>query len=98
VLVQYIGGHLLGVLSPRTSYQVYRTKSGRFRAYIYLSDGTKDLKRARELLAILYADFKSKGFNADHTFVYRLNHPVFYEEFPLYNYELVEDLERGQVL
>jgi len=83
-------------LSLRTGYQVYGTKSGRFRVYIYLSDGTKDLKRAKELLAILYAYFESKGFNADHTFVYRLNHPVFYEEFPLYSYELVEDVE-GEV-
>jgi len=83
-------------LSLRSGYQVYRTKSGRFRAYIYLLDGTKDLKRARELTAIIYAFFESKGLNADPTFVYRLNHPVFYEEFHLYNYELVEDV-KGRV-
>jgi len=80
-------------LALKSGYQVYRTKSGRFRAYIYLLDGTKDLKRARELTAIIYAFFESKGLNADPTFVYRLNHPVFYEEFPLYNYELVEDVK-----
>ena len=83
-------------LALKSGYQVYRTKSGRFRAYIYLLDGTKDLKRARELTAIIYAFFESKGLNADPTFVYRLNHPVFYEEFPLYNYELVEDV-KGRV-
>ena len=80
----------------RSSYQIYRTKSGRFRAYIYLLDGTKDLKRAKELVAIIYAFFERKGLNADRTFVHRLNHPVFYEEFPLYNYELVEDV-KGRV-
>jgi len=82
-------------ISLQSGYQVYRTKSGRFRAYIYLLDGTKNLKRAKELLAIIYAFFESKGLNADETFVYRLNHPVFYEEFPLYNYELIEDVEEG---
>jgi len=76
----------------RSGYQVYRTKSGRFRAYIYLLDGTKDLKRARELTAIIYAFFEKKGLKADPTFVYRLNHPVFYEEFSLYNYQLVEEV------
>ena len=80
----------------RSGYQVYRTKSGRFKAYIYLLDGTKDLKRAKELLAIIYAFFERKGLNADGTFVHRLNHPVFYEEFPLYNYELIEDV-KGRV-
>jgi len=80
----------------RSGYQVYRTKSRRFRAYIYLLDGTKDLKRAKELLAIIYAFFERKGLNPDETFVYRLNHPVFYEDFSLYNYELVEDV-RGRV-
>jgi predicted transcriptional regulator len=83
-------------LALKSGYQVYRTKSGRFRAYIYLLDGTKDLKRARELTAIIYAFFESKGLNADPTFVHRLNHPVFYEEFPLYSYELVEDV-KGRV-
>jgi len=83
-------------LGIKSGYQVYRTKSGRFRAYIYLLDGTRDLKRARELTAIIYAFFESKGLNADPTFVHRLNHPVFYEEFPLYNYELVEDV-KGRV-
>jgi len=81
----------------RSGYQVYRTKSGRFRAYIYLLDGTKDLRRARELTAIIYAFFEKKGLKADPTFVYRLNHPVFYEEFPLYNYELIEEVD-GKVL
>jgi len=76
----------------RSGYQVYRTKSGRFRAYIYLLDGTKDLKRARELTAIIYAFFEKKGLKADPTFVYRLNHPVFYEEFSLYNYQLIEEV------
>jgi len=76
----------------RSGYQVYRTKSGRFRAYIYLLDGTKDLRRARELTAIIYAFFEKKGLKADLTFVYRLNHPVFYEGFPLYNYQLVEEV------
>jgi len=76
----------------RSGYQVYKTKSGRFRAYIYLLDGTKDFKRARELTAIIYAFFEKKGLKADPTFVYRLNHPVFYEEFPLYNYQLVEEV------
>ena len=75
----------------RVGYQIYRTKSGRFRAYIYLLDGTKDLKRAKEFLAIIYAFFEKKGLKADPTFVYRLNHPVFYEEFPLYSYEVVEE-------
>ena len=84
-------------ISLNSGYQVYRTKSGRFRAYIYLLDGTKDLKRARELTAIIYAFFENKELNADGTFVYRLNHPVFYEEFPLYNYELVEDV-KGRVV
>ena len=83
-------------LALKSGYQVYKTKSGRFRAYIYLLDGTKDLKRARELTAIIYAFFESKGLNADPSFVYRLNHPVFYEEFPLYNYKLVEDV-KGRV-
>ena len=78
-------------LGIEEGYQVYKTKSGRFRAYIYL-DGTKDLKRARELTAILYAFFEGKGFNADPTFVHRLNHPVFYEDFPLYHYKLIEDV------
>jgi hypothetical protein len=82
-------------LNLNFGYQVYRTKSGRFRAYIYLLKGTKDLRRAKELVAIIYAFFESKGLNADETFVYRLNHPVFYEEFPLYSYELVEDIEGG---
>lgn len=74
-------------------YQVYKTKSGRFRAYIYLSDGTKDLKRAKEFLAIVYAFFEKEGLKADPTFVHRLNHPVFYEDFPFYSYELVEEVE-----
>ena len=78
-------------LALRAGYQVYITKSGRFRAYIYLSDGTKDLKRAKELLAIIYAFFERRGLKADRSFVWRLNHPVFYEEFPLYSYELVEE-------
>jgi len=81
----------------KLGYQVYKTKSGRFRAYIYLLDGTKDLKRAKELIAIIYAFFEKKGLNPDETFVYRLNHPVFYEEFPLYNYELVEEVGGGIV-
>jgi len=81
----------------RVGYQVYKTKSGRFRAYIYLLDGTKDLKRAKELVAIIYAFFEKKGLNSDETFVYRLNHPVFHEEFPLYNYELVEEVGGGIV-
>jgi hypothetical protein len=80
-------------LALNTGYQVYRTKSGRFRAYIYLLDGTKDLKRAKELVTIIYAFFESKGLNSDETFVYRLNHPVFYEDFLLYSYELIEDVE-----
>jgi hypothetical protein len=80
-------------LALNTGYQVYKTKSGRFRAYIYLLDGTKDLRRAKELVAIIYAFFESKGLNSDETFVYRLNHPVFYEDFPLYSYELIEDVE-----
>ena len=84
-------------LALKSGYQVYRTKSGRFRAYIYLLDGTKDLKRARELTAIIYAFFEKKGLKADPTFVHRLNHPVFYEEFPLYNYELIEEVD-GKVL
>jgi hypothetical protein len=83
-------------LALKSGYQVYKTKSGRFRAYIYLLDGTKDLKRAKELTAIIYAFFESKGLNADGNFVYRLNHPVFYEEFSLYNYELIEDV-KGRV-
>jgi len=81
----------------RSGYQVYKTKSGRFRAYIYLLDGTKDLKRARELVAIIYAFFEKKELNPDETFVYRLNHPVFYEEFSLYSYELIEEVEGGNV-
>jgi len=81
----------------KLGYQVYKTKSGRFKAYIYLLDGTKDLKRAKELVAIIYAFFEKKGLNPDETFVYRLNHPVFYEEFPLYNYKLVEDVS-GRVV
>jgi len=80
----------------RSGYQVYRTKSGRFKAYIYLLDGTRDFKRAKELLAIIYAFFEKKGLNADGTFVHRLNHPVFYEEFPLYDYELIEEV-KGRV-
>ena len=80
-------------LALNTGYQVYKTKSGRFRAYIYLLDGTKDLRRAKELVAIIYAFFESKGLNSDGNFVYRLNHPVFYEDFPLYSYELIEDVE-----
>jgi len=83
-------------LNLRHGYQVYRTKSGRFRAYIYLLDGTKDLKRAKELVAIIYAYFESKGLNPDPSFVHRLNHPVFYEEFPLYDYRLVEE-EGGRI-
>lgn len=82
-------------LALNTGYQVYRTKSGRFRAYLYLLDGTKDLRRAKELVAIIYAFFESKGLNSDENFVYRLNHPVFYEDFPLYSYELIEDVEGG---
>jgi len=80
-------------LALNTGYQVYKTKSGRFRAYIYLFDGTKDLRRAKELVAIIYAFFESKGLNSDENFVYRLNHPVFYEDFPLYSYELIDDVE-----
>ena len=79
----------------KSGYQVYKTKSGRFRAYVYLLDGTKDLRRAKELVAIIYAFFESKGLNADGTFVYRLNHPVFYEDFPLYSYELMDDVKGG---
>ena len=82
-------------LALKSGYQVYKTKSGRFRAYIYLLDGTKDLKRAKELTAIIYAFFESKGLNSDGNFVYRLNHPVFYEDFPLYSYELIDDVEGG---
>ena len=82
-------------LALRAGYQVYITKSGHFRAYIYLSDGTKDLKRAKELLAIIYAFFERRGLKADRSFVWRLNHPVFYEEFPLYSYELVEEAGGG---
>ena len=82
-------------LEINKGYQVYRTKSGRFRAYLYLVDGTKDFRRARELLAIIYAYFESRGLNADRTFVDRLNHPVFYEEFPLYDYRLIEERDGG---
>ena len=77
-------------LSITKGYRVFKTKSGRFRSYIRL-DGTKDLKRAKELTAIIYAFFEKNGLKADHTFVGRLNHPVFYEDFSLYNYELIED-------
>ena len=94
--VYLVWNELKEKIGIRSGYQVYKTKSGRFRAYIYLFDGTKDLRRARELTAIIYAFFESKGLNADPTFVYRLNHPVFYEEFPLYNYDLVEDV-KGRV-
>ena len=80
-------------LALKSGYQVYKTKSGRFRAYIYLLDGTKDLKRAQELQTVIYAFFEKRGFKADRTFVHRLNHPVFYEEFSLYSYELIEERE-----
>jgi hypothetical protein len=80
---------LLGI---QVGYKVFKTKSGRFRAYLQL-DGTKDLKRARELLAIIYAFFERKGLNPDPSFVGRLNHPVFYEDYPLYNYQLIEGVE-----
>ena len=83
---------LLSLLELRQGYRVFKTKSGRFRAYICL-DGTKDFKRAKELLAIIYAFFERKGLKADHTFVGRLNHPVFWEDYPLYRYELVESVE-----
>ncbi|WP_457681272.1 hypothetical protein [Thermovibrio sp.] len=83
---------LLSLLELQKGYRVFRTKSGRFRAYIGL-DGTRDFKRARELLAIIYAFFERNGLKADHTFVGRLNHPVFWEDYPLYRYELVEDAE-----
>ena len=86
---------LLSLLELRQGYRVFKTKSSRFRAYISL-DGTRDLKRAKELTAIIYAFFESRGLNADGSFVYRLNHPVFYEDFPLYNYKLVESVE-GEV-
>ena len=46
-----------------------------------------------ERLAFFYAFFVRKGFKADHTFVGRLNHPVFWEDYPLYRYELVESVE-----
>jgi len=74
---------------------VFKTKSGRFRAYLKLN-GTKDLKRAKELLAIIYAFFERKSLKPDPSFVGRLNHPVFYEDYHLYRYELVEDV-KGEV-
>jgi len=83
---------LLSLLELQKGYRVFRTKSGRFRAYIGL-DGTRDFKRARELTAIIYAFFERRELKADHTFIGRLNHPVFYEDFPLYNYELIESSE-----
>ncbi len=73
-------------------YRVFKTKSGRFRAYLKL-EGTKDLERARELLAVIYAFFERKGLKPDPTFVGRLNHPVFYEDYPFYRYELIESVE-----
>ena len=83
---------LLSLLELQKGYRVFKTKSSRFRAYISL-DGTKDFKRARELVAIIYAFFGRKELKADHTFVSRLNHPVFWEDYPLYRYELVENAE-----
>ena len=80
------------LLSLYVGYRVFKTKSGRFRAYLKL-EGTKDLKRAKELLAIIYAFFERKGLNPDPTFVGRLNHPVFYEDYPFYRYELIESVE-----
>ena len=74
---------------------MFKTKSGRFRAYLKLN-GTKDLKRAKELLAIIYAFFERKSLKPDPSFVGRLNHPVFYEDYHLYRYELVEDV-KGEV-
>jgi len=82
---------LLSLLELQKGYRVFKTKSDRFRAYISL-DGTRDFLRAKELTTIIYAYFEKKGLNADATFQ-RLNHPVFWEDFPLYNYELVEDTE-----
>jgi len=79
------------LLNVRVAYRVFKTKSGRFRAYLKL-DGTKDLKRVRELLSVIYAFFEKRGLNPDPTFVGRLNHPVFYEDYPLYRYELIEDV------
>ncbi len=80
------------LLGLYVGYRVFKTKSGRFRAYLKL-EGTKDLKRARELLAVIYAFFERKGLKPDPTFVGRLNHPVFYEDYPLYKYELIESAE-----
>jgi len=80
------------LLGLYVGYRVFKTKSGRFRAYLKL-EGTKDLKRAKELLAVIYAFFERKGLKPDPTFVGRLNHPVFYEDYPLYKYELIESAE-----
>jgi hypothetical protein len=82
-------------------YAVVKTKSGRFRAYIFLEPSeiagkefylsVKHLNRAREFIAIVGAYFKKAGLNFDLSFQ-RVNHPLFVEGID-YNgkkYEIVE--------
>ena len=91
-LVYPVWEELKEKLEMGQGYRIFKTKSGRFRAYIRISP-TKDLKRAKELTAILYSFFEKKGLKADPTFAFRLNHPVFYEDYHAYTYELIEDAE-----
>ena len=91
-LVYPIWKELKERLRLNQGYRVFKTKRGRFKAYIRINP-SKDLKRATELTAILYSFFEKKGLKADPTFAFRLNHPVFYENYSAYTYELIEDAE-----
>jgi len=86
-------------------YVVVKTKSGRFRAYVFLEPlevadkefylSIKHLKRAREFIAIIGAYFRKAGLDFDLSFQ-RVNHPLFVEGID-YNgkkYEIVE-FKRG---
>jgi len=82
-------------------YAVIKTKSGRFRAYVFLEPSeiagkefylsVKHLNRAREFIAIIGAYFKKAGLNFDLSFQ-RVNHPLFVEgiDYDGKKYEIVE--------
>jgi len=82
-------------------YAVVKTKSGRFRAYIFLEPSeiadkefylsVKHLNRAREFIAIVGAYFKKAGLDFDLSFQ-RVNHPLFVEgiDYKGKKYEIVE--------
>ena len=88
-------------LGIQQGYTVVKTKSGRFRLYLFLEPSevkdrkfylsAKHAKRAQELVAIILAYFEKRKLKADHTFA-RLNHPIFPEDVTTAKgrYEIIE--------